>query len=145
MRKSAGGFKALLLLGAALAGAAQDGPVIAAVTVAIEGEPGAANMEGLVPLAPGGTYALKKVDEAVKQVYKTGLFSDVKVLKEGEVEVRLTFLLTRRLVVRKVAFSGTKGVRDRTLAENLLALRPQGDFSEERLNRGAEEVREALR
>jgi outer membrane protein insertion porin family len=145
MRKSAGGFKALLLLGAALSAAAQDGPVIASVAVAIEGEPGAANMEGLVPLAAGGTYSLKKVDEAVKQVFKTGLFSDVRVLKEGEAEVKLTFLLTRRLVVRKVGFRGAKEVRDKTLAESLMALRPQGDFSEERLERGAEEVREALR
>ncbi|MBM3294682.1 MAG: hypothetical protein FJY82_09170 [Candidatus Aminicenantes bacterium] len=146
MRKSAGGFEALLLLGAAVFGAAaQGGPVVSSVVVAIEGEAGAANVEGLVPIAVGQAYSLKSVDDAVKQVFKTGLFSDIRVLKEGEREVHLTVVLTRKRLVGRVRFRGAEGVRRSLLTENLFALRPQSDFSEERLRRGAEEIREALR
>jgi len=152
MRKSGGGFKALALLGAALAAAAaerapevQSGPVIASVAVVIEGETGGEKVEGLVPLAAGQGYSLKRVDEAVKQVFQTGLFSDIRVLKEGEEQVGLTFLLTRKLIVDRVTFGGGREVKRAVLTEGLFAIRPQGEYSEERMRRGAEEIREALR
>jgi outer membrane protein assembly complex protein YaeT len=152
MRRFAGVFRVFVLLAAAVsAGAAErifpapDKTTIASVTVRVEGEAAGTNIEGLVPIAAGEPYSLKKIDDAVKQVYKTGLFSDVRVLKEGGAEVQLTFLLTRKLLVQGVKFSGGKGVRRGLLEDSLYALRPQSDYNAERLRRGAEEIREALR
>jgi outer membrane protein insertion porin family len=153
MRKSGGGFSLFVLLAAASAGAAASAegrlqisvPTVVSVAVRVDGETGLPNVEGLVPIAVGDAYSSKKTDDALKQVFRTGLFSDVRVLKEGEAEVRLTFLLFRKLVVRRLAFSGDRPVRRGTLLDGVFSLRPEGDYSPERLGRAAEELREVLR
>jgi outer membrane protein insertion porin family len=156
MRRSAGGFKLIVLLAAASAAAAGGAAsesvrpadvraTIASVTVRVEGEANVPNIEGLVPIAVGDPYSLKKIDDVLKQVYKTGLFSDIRVLREGETEVGLTFLLTRKLVVQSLTFAGGKEVSRARLRNSLIALRPDGDYSAEKLSRAAEELREAMR
>ncbi len=126
--------------------AAQARPLtIAGVSVNVDGVPGGQDFENLISIAAGEAYSPKKIDAAIKQVYQTGLFSDVRVLKEGESEVRLTFLLTRRLLTRNLTIAGDKVLSRKKLTDNLYALRQDGVFTEDKLMRAAAELKEVLK
>ena len=153
MPRSASGFsrRPAVLLAAVLAAAsvlvAAEGPVPAVIAVAVfvDGRPADADLAALVPLVPGEPFSLKRIDAAVKQIYRTGLFADVQVLRDGEGDVRLTVLLERRLIVRKVLFQGGSGVSMAKLRESLYTIRPGAPYSEVKKVRAVDELRESLR
>jgi len=118
---------------------------IAAVIVRVEGEEDRPDLLSLAPIAVGDPYLPKKIDDAVKRIYKTGLFSDVEVLAEGDRDVRLTFLLRRKLLARSITFSGEIKMSRKNLLAGLYALRPEAEFSDPRLRRAEDELREIMR
>ncbi|HNQ80472.1 MAG: POTRA domain-containing protein [Acidobacteriota bacterium] len=152
MPRSGKGFRAVLALLAVLAAAESrpasavaSGARISAVLVRVEGEEIRPDLRSLVPIADGDPFLPVRIDEAVKRINETGLFSDIEVRAEGEEDVRLTFLLTRKLFTRRISFSGEVPVSRKSLLSGLYALRPETEFSEPRLRRAEEELRENLR
>lgn len=119
-------------------------PLIAKVSVRIDGQPNGEDMAELIPVKEGEEFSLKKVTSSIKQIYRTGLFSDVQVLKEGEQEIQLTFLLTRRYFIRKIVFRGRKKVARKDLKESLFSLSEGNFFSDEKVNKAVGELKEAL-
>jgi outer membrane protein assembly factor BamA len=101
-------------------------------------------MEGLIPLTEGEEFSLKKINNSIKQIYRTRLFSDVQVLKEGEQEIQLTFLLTRRVFTRRIAVRGKQKTSPKKLKESMFSLSEGSSFSEEKMKRAVEELKEAL-
>jgi outer membrane protein insertion porin family len=153
MQKSARGFSRFflpLLIGLVLAVApampvSGPAPRIVSIEVKMEGGSDIADIGSLIPIAAGDSYSLKKIDTALKQIFRTGLFSDIQVLKEGEDEIRLTFILSRKLVAGKINFSGEMGIPAHKLRDSLFALRPDAEYTEERLNTASGELTAALR
>jgi outer membrane protein assembly complex protein YaeT len=119
-------------------------PAISKVFVLVDGRPARGALAGLIPFKPGDPYSSAAIDRVVKQVYLTGLFSDVRVSRSGEEKVELTFALTRNLIIRAVHFKGI-GARKSRLREAVETLRPGGVFVEDRLPKAVEELREGLR
>jgi outer membrane protein assembly complex protein YaeT len=144
-RRPAVFLAAVLAAVSALAGAEVQFPAVTAVAVFVDGRPADADMAALVPLAPGQPFSLKRIDDAIRQIYRTGLFADVQVHRDGDVDVRLTVILERSLTVRKVLFQGGTGVSAAKLRESLYAVRPEAPYSEEKRLRAVGELREALR
>jgi len=153
MPKSASAFKlaALVLTVAALSGglsAASARPgeaTIASVFVRVDGEPAGADIEGLIAVAAGEPFSPRKIDAALKQLFQTGLFSDAQVLKEGETDVRLTFLLVRKLLVRSISIEGRRALSKKKLTDALYALRPEAAFTPDRLGKAAGELTDVLK
>ncbi|MFB0564916.1 MAG: POTRA domain-containing protein [Candidatus Aminicenantaceae bacterium] len=98
----------------------------------------------MISIKKGEEFSFKKISESIKHIFKTGLFSDIQVLKSGEQDVHLTFLLSRRLFTRGITFLGEHGISEKKLRESLYALRENSPFSKERLNRAIEELKEVL-
>ncbi len=119
-------------------------PLIAKVSVRIDGQPDAEDMAELIPVKEGEEFSLKKITSSIKQIYRTGLFSDVQVLKEGEQEIQLTFLLTRRYFIRKIIFRGKQKVARKDLKESLFSLSEGSFFSDEKVSKAVGELKEAL-
>jgi len=119
-------------------------PLIAKVSVRIDGQPDGEDMAQLIPVKEGEEFSLKKITNSIKQIYRTGLFSDVQVLKEGEQEIQLTFLLTRRFFIRKIIFRGRQKVPRKNLKESLLSLSEGSFFSDEKVRKAVGELKEAL-
>jgi outer membrane protein insertion porin family len=119
-------------------------PLIAKVSVRIDGQPDGESVAELIPVKEGEEFSLKKITNSIKQIYRTGLFSDVQVLKEGEQEIQLTFLLTRRFFIRKIIFRGRQKVSHKDLKERLLSLSEGSFFSHEKMNKAVGELKEAL-
>ena len=118
--------------------------LISEINLKIDEMPGSPEMRNLIPMEEGEVYSLKRITESIRQIYQTGLFSDVKVLKEGDQDVKLTFLLTRKLLIRKIDFIGGSEIPRKRLMENLYALKQEGSYSEDYLDRAVEEIREIL-
>ena len=118
--------------------------LISEINFKIDEMPGSPEMRNLIPMEEGEVYSLKRITESIRQIYQTGLFSDVKVLKEGDQDVKLTFLLTRKLLIRKIDFIGGSEIPRKRLMENLYALKQEGAYSEDNLDRAVEEIREIL-
>jgi outer membrane protein assembly complex protein YaeT len=125
---------------------AQDAGAAVVVKVAVEadGKPAEQGLLDLIPIKPGDPYSPQLVDQAVKQIFRTGLFADVRVLKTGEDRVELVFALVRNLFINKVSFRGSKASSARLL-DSLVSLRPGGILQEDRINDAVKEVREGLR
>ncbi len=118
--------------------------LISEINLKIDGMPGSPEMRNLIPMEEGEVYSLKRITESIRQIYQTGLFSDVKVLKEGDQDAKLTFLLTRKLLIRKIDFIGGSEIPRKRLMENLYALKQEGAYSGDNLDRAVEEIRESL-
>jgi outer membrane protein insertion porin family len=118
-------------------------PVIAKIHLQVDYATGSEEMMNFIPVEEGEPFSLKRITESIKQIYKTGLFSDIRVEKEGEQQVILTFLLTRKLQVRRIDFSGEAEIPRKKLREGLHILR-DGAFSEDNLARSVAEIRKIL-
>lgn len=115
------------------------------ISVVINGQPvPVETLSRLVDLKPGDPYTLQRVSRVIRQIYQTGLYSDVQVLREGEQQIKLFFLLTKRLVVRKIDFLSPQDIPRQKLEEGLSALTKGGAFSESRLERAKSEISELL-
>ncbi|HVP90919.1 MAG TPA: POTRA domain-containing protein [Terriglobales bacterium] len=133
-------------LAAAPCAAAQEaaGPVLARVAVQVDGRPARGPMAELIPFKPGDAYSPLAIDRVVKQVYQTGLFSDVRVTRSGGERVEIVFDLVRNITVRRIRFEGVR-LRASRLREAIESLRPGNVLSEERLPKAVEELHDALR
>ncbi len=120
-------------------------PLITNVEVWVDGQPGSESMRNLISLVPGDAFSLKAVSDNIKQAYRTGLFSNIEVYRSGEEEVALKFMLTRRLLIRKIRIVGQTGVSAGKLKDDLYSLRPDSFYSEEKLARAREELARALK
>ena len=120
-------------------------PFVSEVRVIIDNEPGGEEMKHLIPVKEGDAFSLKKVRDCIRQIYKTGLFSDIQVHKEGDQRVLLNFWMTKKLYVRKINFTGSSGIPRRKMRESMYALREGGSFSEDNLSRAVEDLRNSLR
>jgi outer membrane protein insertion porin family len=126
--------------------AAQDAgaAVVDSVTVEVDGRPGEPGLLDLIPIRPGDPFSARLVDQAVKQIFRTGLFADVRVLKQGEGRIGLVFVLTRNVFIDSIRFRGTKASGAR-LRESLVSMRPGGYLEEDLIAQAVAEVREGLK
>ncbi len=132
---------------AALTAAAQEaeGPaVVAGISIEIDGESAPRAYRDLVPIKVGEAFSPRIIDRVVKQIFQTGLFADVRVVKSGEERVELTFILIKNLFIREVDFVGPD-VPATLLRRDLRVLRIGGIFEEEKIPEAVAEVKDGLR
>jgi len=130
--------------GAAQEVAAQAVAVVERVIVRVDGQPAGAGLLDLIPIRPGDAFSPRLVDQAVKQIFRTGLFADVRVTKQGEDRIELAFDLVRNVFIDAVRFKGPRVSKTRLL-EGLTAQRPGAYLREDRLPEAVTEMREGLR
>ncbi|HOW85029.1 MAG TPA: POTRA domain-containing protein [Candidatus Aminicenantes bacterium] len=135
---------AVLLAAFAPAVLAQDDAVVERIVVRVDGRPGEAGLLGLIPIKPGDAFSARLVDQAVKQIFKTGLFADVRASRTGAGRIDLVFDLVRKVFIDAVRFRGA-AVPAARLREALTSQRPGAFLQEDRLGQAVEEVRRGLR
>ncbi|MBP1770821.1 MAG: bamA, partial [Candidatus Aminicenantes bacterium] len=122
----------LILAGTRILPAQEGGAaVVERIVVEVDGQVGDPGLFDLIPIRPGDPFSPRLVDQAVKQIFATGLFADVRVSREGG----------DRIAVR---FRGTKASPAR-LAASLTSLRPGGFLQEDRIAEAVLEVKAGLR
>ncbi len=117
---------------------------INSVLVKIDGESKEGELRELIPITLGDIFSLKVIRDAIKNIYKSGLFADVQVYLGDGPEVELTFSLTKNLFVRNIRFYGYEDVSRRKLRENLFVLQEGRSFSSEKLLKAEDELKSVL-
>ncbi|MFU0504582.1 outer membrane protein assembly factor BamA [Pseudaminobacter sp. NGMCC 1.201702] len=101
----------------------------------------ASTIREYVAIQPGRSFSGADVDEAVKRLFATGLFSDVRINQVGST---LVVQVSELQVVNQVLFQGNKKIKDAQLS-NTVQLKPRGTFSSAAMEADAEAIREAYR
>ena len=123
----------------------QSSPFIREISLQIQGQQSGEDMMELIPVNEGEPFSLKRISQSIKHLYNTGLFSDIKVLSQGEKEIRLTYVLTRRFFTRKIDILVQEGISQKKLRKALDSLREDSPFSEGMVAKAEKELRETLR
>jgi outer membrane protein insertion porin family len=118
---------------------------VSKVAVSIDGRPSEGTVDELITIRPGDSFSLKEINDSIKRIYRTELFSDISVVKAGQQNIELTFLLTSRLYTRHINFIGSEEIPKSKLKNKLIALREGSVFSSGRLERALEEIQQQLR
>ncbi len=100
-----------------------------------------ATIRDYIAIKPGVPFSGADIDEAVKRLFATGLFADVRITQVGGT---LVVEVEEYAIVNQVLFQGNKKIKDTELAEKV-QLKPRGTFSQSQLEADAEAVREAYR
>lgn len=114
------------------------------VAVLVDGRQAGPEILAMVPIASGDRFSLAAVNQTVQRLYKTGIFSDIKVSRTGEEQVGLSFELTRNLVVKRLRFRGFP-VRRAILVEAMTVLRQGEILAEAEQKKATAELEEELR
>lgn len=94
-----------------------------------------------VNVTPGRSFSSADIDEAVKRLFGSGLFSDVRIHQSGGT---LVIEVDELSIVNQVLFQGNKKLKDSQLS-GAIQLKPRGTFSQAQLDSDAETIREAYR
>lgn len=137
-----GGFLALLLLAAAPAPAwGQAGDAIREVRVEgnlrIEDETVLSYMKA----APGDRFDPVRLDESLKSLFDTGLFADVRIVRDGDA---LVVEVAENPVINRLAFEGNRRIDDDALRGEV-QLRPRTVYTRTRVQADAARILEVYR
>jgi outer membrane protein insertion porin family len=96
----------------------------------------AETIRNYVDIRPGRNFSGDDIDEAVKRLFATGLFSDVSVDQVGST---LVVRVKEYQVVNQVLFQGNKKLKDADLAR-AIQLKPRGTFSTATMDADAQTI-----
>ena len=82
-------------------------------------------VKGNITIKPGKSFSKTDIDESVKRLFATGLFSDVKIDQAGSA---LVVTVSEYQLVNQVLFQGNKKIKDNELAANV-QIKPRTPFN----------------
>jgi outer membrane protein insertion porin family len=92
-----------------------------------------------VNIRPGSNFSSGDIDDAVKRLFSTGLFSDVRINQSGST---LVVTVVEYSIVNQVLFQGNKKIKDADLVRQI-QLQPRNSFSDSLLAADVETIRQA--
>lgn len=99
----------------------------------------AQTIRGYLTIKPGANFSASDIDESVKRLFGTGLFSDVSINQVGRT---LVVQVAEYQVVNQVIFQGNKKQKDAQLA-GIVQLKPRSTFSPDLMETDAQAIRDS--
>ncbi|MER9916281.1 MULTISPECIES: outer membrane protein assembly factor BamA [unclassified Mesorhizobium] len=124
-----------------VATSAAQAAVVSRVEVSGNQRVDADTIRNYITIKPGKAFSSADIDDAVKALFGTGLFSDVQINQVGST---LVVKVAEYQVVNQVLFQGNKKLKDNALAV-AVQLKPRGTFSQATLDSDVEAVKAAYR
>ncbi|TGQ47829.1 MULTISPECIES: outer membrane protein assembly factor BamA [unclassified Mesorhizobium] len=124
-----------------VATSAAEAAVVSRVEVSGNQRVDADTIRNYITIKPGKAFSSSDIDDAVKALFGTGLFSDVQINQVGST---LVVKVSEYQVVNQVLFQGNKKLKDNALAA-AVQLKPRGTFSQQALDADVEAVKAAYR
>ncbi|MDX8477754.1 outer membrane protein assembly factor BamA [Mesorhizobium sp. VK24D] len=143
---SAAALSAALVLPGALAvqfvaTSVAEAAVVSRVEVSGNQRVDADTIRNYISIKPGKAFSSSDIDNAVKALFGTGLFSDVQINQVGST---LVVKVSEYKVVNQVLFQGNKKLKDNAL-QAAIQLKPRATFSQQALDADVEAVKAAYR
>jgi outer membrane protein insertion porin family len=101
----------------------------------------ASTIRDYIGVKPGAPFGAGDIDEAVKRLFSTGLFSDVRIRQSGSV---LIVEVDELSVVNQVIFQGNRKIKDAALGAQV-QMKPRAALDQNVMEQDAETIREAYR
>jgi outer membrane protein insertion porin family len=101
----------------------------------------ASTIRDYIGVKPGAPFGAGDIDEAVKRLFSTGLFSDVRIRQSGSV---LIVEVDELSVVNQVIFQGNRKIKDVALS-NQVQMKPRAALDQNVIEQDAETIRQAYR
>jgi outer membrane protein insertion porin family len=101
----------------------------------------ASTIRDYIGVKPGAPFGAGDIDEAVKRLFSTGLFSDVRIRQSGSV---LVVEVDELAVVNQVIFQGNRKIKDAALGAQV-QMKPRAALDQNVIEQDAETIREAYR
>ena len=101
----------------------------------------AETIRNYITIKPGKPFSSSDIDDAVKALFGTGLFSDVQINQVGS---SLVVKVSEYKVVNQVLFQGNKKIKDNALQLGI-QLKPRATFSQQALDADVEAIKSAYR
>jgi len=92
-----------------------------------------------VGIRPGANFSNSDIDEAVKRLFATGLFSDVRINQTGGT---LVVVVDEHAIVNQVLFNGNKKIKDAQL-RSTVQMQPRGAYSAAAAEADVQAIRQA--
>ena len=124
-----------------VATSAAEAAVVSRVEVTGNQRVDADTIRNYIQIKPGKAFSSSDIDDAVKALFGTGLFSDVQINQVGSA---LVVKVSEYKVVNQVLFQGNKKLKDNALAA-AVQLKPRGTFSQSTLDSDVEAVKAAYK
>lgn len=115
--------------------------VISRVEVSGNQRVDAETIRNYITIKPGKPFSSSDIDDAVKALFGTGLFSDVQINQVGST---LVVKVSEYKVVNQVLFQGNKKLKDNAL-QAAIQLKPRATFSQQALDADVEAVKAAYK
>ncbi|WP_027166228.1 outer membrane protein assembly factor BamA [Mesorhizobium sp. WSM3224] len=115
--------------------------VISRVEVSGNQRVDAETIRNYIAIKPGKPFSSSDIDDAVKALFGTGLFSDVQINQVGS---SLVVKVSEYKVVNQVLFQGNKKLKDNAL-QAAIQLKPRATFSQQALDADVEAVKAAYK
>ncbi|TPO01074.1 outer membrane protein assembly factor BamA [Mesorhizobium sp. B1-1-5] len=101
----------------------------------------AETIRNYISIKPGKPFSSSDIDDAVKALFGTGLFSDVQINQVGS---SLVVKVSEYKVVNQVLFQGNKKIKDNALQMGI-QLKPRATFSQQALDADVEAIKTAYK
>jgi len=124
-----------------VATSAAEAAVVSRIEVTGNQRVDADTIRNYITIKPGKAFSSSDIDDAVKALFGTGLFSDVQINQVGS---SLVVKVSEYQVVNQVLFQGNKKLKDNALAA-AVQLKPRATFSQATLDADVEAVKAAYR
>ncbi|WP_217574893.1 outer membrane protein assembly factor BamA [Mesorhizobium sp. GbtcB19] len=115
--------------------------VISRVEVSGNQRVDAETIRNYIAIKPGKPFSSADIDDAVKALFGTGLFSDVQINQVGS---NLVVKVSEYKVVNQVLFQGNKKIKDNALQMGI-QLKPRATFSQQALDADVEAIKTAYK
>jgi outer membrane protein insertion porin family len=100
-----------------------------------------ATVQSYMQLSPGDPFSADRIDQALKNLYATGLFADVTFHREGN---DLVVSVVENPIINRLAFEGNNHINDETL-EAEIQLRPRVVYTQTRVQADAKRILDIYR
>lgn len=119
--------------------ASAEAAVVSRVEVRGNSRVDAETIRNYIQIKPGKSFSSADIDQAVKALFGTGLFSDVQINQVGS---SLVVTVSEYKVVNQVLFQGNKKIKDAQLS-NTVQLKPRSSFSQAAADADIEAIKAA--
>jgi outer membrane protein assembly complex protein YaeT len=118
--------------------------VIGKITILVDGQSAEESVRSLINLKPGESYSDFQIDQSLKQLMRTGLFSRVEVYRTEGPHPGLTYNLSSNILIRNIKISAPRSIGKRITSE-LIFLKKGSVLSDTTRERSIQEIERILR
>lgn len=99
----------------------------------------AATVRGNITIQPGENFDSSDIDDSVRRLFQTGLFSDIRIAQQGNT---LVVEVSENQIVNQVVFNGNSKIKDQQL-QTVVQTKPLGPYSDARIEADLQAIRDA--